>query len=162
MTAEPIRRSTLVRAGRPHTFDTFVRHIGRWWPVRPYSLGQDQVVDVTFTPELDGRVFETRGDGTTATWGHVLLWEPPTRFALSWEVFAGGTEVEVRFQELGPQLTRVELEHRGWERLSPEQLRTTTSAAGGYSRGWQVILAALTTTSEHPYQSTEHQPEGRP
>ncbi len=140
----PITRSTLVRSDQAHTFDTFVRTLAQWWPVRPYSLGQERVVDVTFTPEPGGRVYETWDDGTTRTWGHVLAWEPPARFAMTWEVFAAHTEVELTFRALGPTLTRVELEHRGWEALSEEEMRTATAAAGGYARGWETVLAALT------------------
>ncbi len=143
VTREPITRSTIVRSDQAHTFDVFVREIGTWWPVRPYSLGQAAVVDVTVTPGPGGRVFETHADGTTVTWGHLLAWDPPARFAMTWEVFAGGTEVEVTFRSLGPTLTRVELEHRGWERLPEEQLRTVTAAAGGYATGWSTILTAF-------------------
>ena len=145
----PIHCSTLVRSGQEHTFGVFVNSIGAWWPVRPYSLGHQCVRDVTFTPELGGRVYETRDDGSTATWGHVVAWDPPFRFTMTWEVFAGGTELEVTFRPLGPALTRVELEHRGWERLSEQQVRTATAAAGGYRAGWAAILTALTTAAEH-------------
>jgi len=46
----PVRQSIMVRSGRRHTFDTFVRTIGIWWPVTPFSAGQDRVRDVTFEP----------------------------------------------------------------------------------------------------------------
>jgi hypothetical protein len=55
----------------------------------------------------------------------------------------GGTEVELRFRTLGPALTRVELEHRGWERLTEEQLAAVSAVAGGYSAGWAHILDLL-------------------
>ncbi|MFJ8815687.1 hypothetical protein [Amycolatopsis thermoflava] len=31
----PVRQATLVRSDAAHTFDTFVRTIGVWWPVEP-------------------------------------------------------------------------------------------------------------------------------
>jgi len=148
MSPEPIRRSTLVRSDQAHTFDVFVRRLREWWPLQPYSLGEDRVVDVTFTQRLGGPVFETRDDGSRATWGHVTAWDPPHRLAMSWEVFVGDTEVEVTFRPLGPALTRVELEHRGWERLSEHELRAATAAMGGYEAGWVAILAALTGAAE--------------
>ena len=141
----PIRCSTIVRSDRTHTFDVFVRRLGEWWPLRPYSLSQDHVVGVTFTTQLGGRIYETRDDGSTATWGHVIVWEPPKRFAMTWDVLAGGTEVEVSFRSLGPALTRVDLEHRGWEHLSEHQLRT---AVDGYRTGWAAILADFTAAAE--------------
>ena len=36
----PVRQSIVVRSGRRHTFDTFVRTIGAWWPVTPFSAGR--------------------------------------------------------------------------------------------------------------------------
>ena len=144
MSTGPIRRSTIVRSDQTHTFDVFVRKLGEWWPLQPYSLGEDQVDGVTFTPHLGGRIYETRADWSTATWGHVLVWEPPERFAMSWEVFAGGTEVEVCFRSLGLSLTSVELEHRGCERLSEQELRDAVNA---YGAGWSAILAAFATAA---------------
>jgi hypothetical protein len=55
----PVRQSIVVRSGRPHTFDTFVRTIGIWWPVTPFSAGKGRVLDVTFEPRPGGRVYET-------------------------------------------------------------------------------------------------------
>src|ERR1700678_4322114 len=39
----PVRQSVVVRSDRGHTFDTFVRTIGVWWPVTPFSAGKDRV-----------------------------------------------------------------------------------------------------------------------
>src|SRR5216683_2133244 len=64
----PIRQSTLVRSSVRHTFDTFVRTIGTWWPVNPFSAGQDRVRDVTFEQRPGGRVYETWQDGTQIDW----------------------------------------------------------------------------------------------
>jgi hypothetical protein len=50
----------------------------------------------------------------------VTIWEPPTRLGYLWHLSrdrADATEVEIRFVAAGEHLTRVEIEHRGWERL---------------------------------------------
>ena len=83
------------------------------------------------------------------TWGEVLAWEPPGRFAMSWKMTPVPTEVELTFQALGPALTRVSVEHRGWEALSDEQIAEDCALPGGYAngsyvRGWAQILARLT------------------
>ncbi len=77
----PVRQSIVVRSGRRHTFDTFVRTIGIWWPVTPFSAGRDRVRDVTFEQRQGGRVYETWQDGTEVDWGEVLAWAPPERLA---------------------------------------------------------------------------------
>jgi uncharacterized protein YndB with AHSA1/START domain len=144
----PVRQSVVVRSDRQHTFDTFVRTIGVWWPVTPFSAGQDQVRDVTFERRSGGRVYETWQDGTEVDWGEVLRWEPPERFAMTWNMTSVATEVELTFAELGPVLTRVAVEHRGWERLTDEQLAKDCALPGGYlngsyTKGWARILDCL-------------------
>jgi hypothetical protein len=56
--------------------------------------------------------------------------------------------VELRFIEFEPELTRVEVEHRGWEKLSDQQLIAACALPGGYvggafTKGWATILDGL-------------------
>ncbi len=144
----PVRQSTLVRASVRHTFDTFVTTIGAWWPVQPFSAGQDRVRNVTVEQRRGGRVYETWDDGTEIDWGTLLTWQPPKRFAMTWTGTPAATEVELTFSALGPALTRVTVEHRGWEALTEAQLATDCALPGGYSsgaysQGWEAILACL-------------------
>jgi hypothetical protein len=148
MKRPPIRQSTLVRSDREHTFEVFVRDIGAWWPTRPHSLGQEKVVTVTIERELGGRVFETWADGHRADWGEVIVWQPSERFGMTWTILPAVTEVELTFTALAPALTRVALEHRGWDRLTTEQLAAATSVSGGYSAGWKHILEIFTEWAE--------------
>ncbi len=144
----PIRQSTLVRSDVGHTFDVFVNTIARWWPLRPYSIGQSQVTDVVFEREPGGLVYEVWDDGRTVTWGRLLAWEPPARFVMTWELLPAVTEVELGFTSVGAALTRVDVEHRGWEALTEEQILAATTEAGGYSAGWAAILTAFATAVE--------------
>jgi hypothetical protein len=73
----PARQATMVRSDVTHTFDTFVRTIGVWWPVQPFSRGQDRVREVNFERRLGGRVYQTWDDGTERDWGEILAWGPP-------------------------------------------------------------------------------------
>jgi uncharacterized protein YndB with AHSA1/START domain len=145
----PVRQSTIVRSDLDHTFDAFVRTIGAWWPVEPLSIGGERVRDVTVEPRLGGRVYETWDDGTTAGWGEVVAWEPPARLVLTWTNTPAPTEVELTFTALGASLTRVAVEHRGWEHLTAEQLGEDCAEPGGYlagaySRGWLLVLERFT------------------
>jgi uncharacterized protein YndB with AHSA1/START domain len=99
-----------------------------------------------------GRVYETWQDGTEIEWGEVLTWEPPERFVMTWNMTSVATEVELAFAELGPLLTRVTVEHRGWERLTEEQLAKDCARPGGYlggayREGWARILGCLAATT---------------
>jgi hypothetical protein len=142
----PVRQATTVRSGIDHTFDVFVRTIGQWWPAQPLSMGKDRLRDITFERRVGGQVYETWDDGSTAKWGEVLAWDPPSGFTMSWECTPGRTEVEMSFAALGPALTRVAVEHRGWESLSETQTQQDCALPGGgyaggsYNRGWAMIL----------------------
>jgi Activator of Hsp90 ATPase homolog 1-like protein len=147
----PVRQSTLVRASAQHTFGTFVTRMGAWWPVQPFSAGKDRVRDVTVEQRQGGRVYETWDDGTEVDWGALVAWEPPERFVMTWTGTPATTEVELTFTALGPALTRVTVEHRGWDALTDEQLSTGCALPGGYtsgaySQGWATILACLAET----------------
>jgi Activator of Hsp90 ATPase homolog 1-like protein len=48
------------------------------------------------------------------------VWEPPRRLGYVWHIHADradATEVEITFVDQGDATTRVDIEHRGWERL---------------------------------------------
>jgi uncharacterized protein YndB with AHSA1/START domain len=146
----PVRQAVVVRAPQRRTFEVFVRTIGAWWPVQPFSAGKDQVRGVTVERRTGGRVYETWADGTEVTWGELLAWEPPERFVMTWTMTPAPTEVELMFTALGPRLTRVAVEHRGWEALTQEQLGEDCVLPGGYAggsyaTGWALILGRLGT-----------------
>lgn len=149
----PVRQATMVRSDIEHTFDTFVRTIGAWWPVDPFSRGQIRVCDVVFERRVGGRVYEIWDDGTKREWGQVLAWAPPAGFTMTWLVTPAATEVELSFRELGPALTRVAVEHRGWEALSDAEVRAACALPGGYAggafaKGWATILGHLAEACE--------------
>ncbi|SNT57923.1 Activator of Hsp90 ATPase homolog 1-like protein [Streptosporangium subroseum] len=151
----PVRQTTLVRSDVDHTFEVFVRSIGVWWPVQPFSAGQDRVRDVTVEQRAGGRVYETWQDGTVVEWGTLLVWQPPHRLTMTWTSTPVPTEVELAFTALGPALTRVAVEHRGWESLSEAQLSEDCAlpggyTGGGYGTGWTTVLARFTAAAEAP------------
>jgi hypothetical protein len=154
----PVRQATLVRSDIDHTFEVFVRTLGAWWPVQPFSAGQDKVREVTFEQRVGGRVYETWQDGTVVVWGELLVWQPPHRFTMTWTGTPVPTEVELTFTTLGPALTRVAVEHRGWEALSEAQLSEDCALPGGYASGaygtgWTTILACLVAAAEAPHST---------
>jgi len=72
------------------------------------------------------------------------VWQPPTRLAYLWYLGrdrADATEVEIRFRPQGTAQTRIDIEHRGWERVG-EQWRDRTRI------GWQTLLPHYRTAIE--------------
>ena len=88
---------------------------------------------------VGGRILERAADGRTAAWGEILVWDPPHRAVFTWHPGyddASATEVEVRFSTEG-ELTRVDLEHRGWDALGERASATRE----GYETGWNLVFA---------------------
>jgi len=93
-------------------------------------------------PRLGGRLYEVWSDGSIHPYGEVRVWEPPHRVVHSWHVGHGpeeSSEVELRFIALSPGETRVELEHRDWERMSGEKARDVRER---YNNGWETVFIA--------------------
>ena len=145
-TIEPVRAAIEVRRGIEEAFRVFTDEIAAWWPVAGHSVEPDQVAAVVLEGRLGGRLYEHWHDGGEADWGRVVTWEPPQRLVLSWQPNPerpAATEVEVRFVAVEPDHTRVELEHRGWERLGdlgPE-------ARASYDGGWPGVLDSYAGTT---------------
>lgn len=136
---EPIRKSITVPRSPEEAFKIWTEGIGGWWPAaQGHSIGEERVVDVVFESKLDGRVYEVWDDGAEHDWARVIVFEPPHRFVMSWQPNPGRpapTEVEVRFTADGAG-TRVDLEHRAWERLGDE----ATESRASYDGGWPSTL----------------------
>jgi hypothetical protein len=69
----------------------------------------------------------------------VTSWDPPSKLAYLWHLGADPstpTEVAIQFHRLGVAATRIEIEHRGWERLGDagDEWRDRNRA------GWSTLL----------------------
>lgn len=143
----PVRKTLIVRASPETAFRVFTADFDRWWP-RSHHIGKTPMVRAVIEPRAGGRWYEIGGDGQECDWGDVLAWEPPNRLVLAWRLNAQWdydaellTEVEVRFTAMGDGQTRVDFEHRGFERMGAggEQVRMNVDSPGG----WGAILAAF-------------------
>lgn len=133
-----IRKSVAVGCSLEDAFRVFTEKIASWWPLATKSVGHDDAVTLVIEPRLGGRVYERVRAGREHDWGTVLAWDPPTRIAFSWHPGRDpdtGQEVEVRFAAEGAG-TRVELEHRGWERL----VETAAEVPAHFISGWEEVL----------------------
>lgn len=130
-----LRKSVHVACSPERAFETFTTGIGRWWPLHRHSV-LDDAATVVFEARAGGRIYERSERGEEATWGEVVAWEPPARVVYSWNPTnrPTSTEVEVRFIAEGDG-TRVDLEHRGWERLADG-----AQARPSYDTGWDGVL----------------------
>ncbi len=138
LTIAPVEKSVRVACSVELAFEVFTRDASSWWPVDKHSIHGESVRAIVFEERVGGTVYEVTDDGAQSHWATVLAWEPPGRFLLSWEVnpARAATELELRFSADGDG-TRVDLEHRHWERMGEEG----TTVRDNYESGWDVVLA---------------------
>jgi uncharacterized protein YndB with AHSA1/START domain len=133
-----VRKTVTVAASVERAFEVFTEKIATWWPLDTHSIGQDRTQAVVVEGREGGRIYEVIEGRDEAYWATVTAWEPPRRLALSWKVnpnAAAPTEIEVRFTPEGDG-TRVDLEHRGFERLGED----ARDGSKSYDEGWNLVL----------------------
>jgi uncharacterized protein YndB with AHSA1/START domain len=132
----PLRLSLEVDCPPEDAFDVWTQRFSLWWPADHTVTGDPALV--ALEPRLGGRIYERGVDGTEHEWGEITVWEPPERLGYLWHLMrdrADATDVEITFRAAGAG-TRVEIEHRGWERLGDDaDLWRTRNQAG-----WSTLL----------------------
>jgi uncharacterized protein YndB with AHSA1/START domain len=135
-----------------HAFAVWTSEIAVWWPA-DHTVTSERGLVVVLEAGVGGRIYERTPHGVEHDWGEVTVWEPPTRLAYLWHLRrdrADATEVEIRFVSRADAGTRVEIEHRGWERLG----------AGGQDwrernrAGWETLLPHYLAALEPTHQPT--------
>jgi uncharacterized protein YndB with AHSA1/START domain len=119
---EPLRVSFEVACDPQHAFAVWTERASAWWPSQ-HTVSHDRGAEIVFEPRAGGRIFERTNAGQEFEWGQVTAWDPPHRLAYVWHIAtepAKATDVEIRFVEVSGTVTRVEVEHAGWDRLGPE------------------------------------------
>jgi uncharacterized protein YndB with AHSA1/START domain/uncharacterized damage-inducible protein DinB len=158
MNVAPVKKSITVKASVEHAFQVFTDGFDTWWP-RSHHIGKQPMVKAVIETRAGGRCYGREADGTECDWGKVLAWEPPNRFVLAWQIDPGwqyepdlhkASEVEVRFSPEAGGLTRVDLEHRHFERHG-EGAGSVRSGVDSPT-GWGILLDvyAARATSYHP------------
>ena len=132
---EPIRLAFVMDCPADHAFRTWTERIGTWWPA-DHTVTGEPGLEVVLEGRAGGRIFERTRGGQEHDWGEVTAWDPPGRLGYLWHLRrdrADATEVEIRFVPLEAGRTRVEIEHRGWERLGAEGGTWRDRNHGGWS-----------------------------
>jgi uncharacterized protein YndB with AHSA1/START domain len=141
MSIAPVRKEIVVGASQERAFRVFTEGINRWWP-REHHIGKSPLKEMRIESRVGGRWFSICEDGSECGVGKVLVWEPPQRVVLAWQITAQWqfdpefvTEAEVTFTVEGPKRTRVNIEHRNMERfgVDAEKLRAEFDSPGGWA-----------------------------
>ena len=148
-----VKKVVSVQAAPEIAWRIFTEKMGAWWPLTTYKIGKANAVDAVLEPHVGGRWYERGDDGSTCEWGRVLLWDPPSRLVLTWDISADwqpdpalNTEIEVRFIAEGKTATRVEFEHRRLDRYGArrDEMRRVYDTEGDWGR----LLASFARLAE--------------
>ena len=139
----PVRKTVRVKAPIVHAFEVFTEGLARWWPPNQ-GIGKKPIRTVLIEPHLGGRWLEIAEDGTETTVGTIVVWQPPHRMALLWQVNAQWkpdaamtSEVDVGFTPDGADATVVELVHHKFETMGAEAGASLREDVG---RGWPGLM----------------------
>jgi uncharacterized protein YndB with AHSA1/START domain len=151
ITIAPVRKSIHVNASQARAFDVFTSGLGRWWPL-DHGIGKTPRKSVAMETRLGGHWYELAEDGTQTNIGKIIVWDPPRQFVMTWDINSQwkpdttvSSEVEVRFIAEGATATRVELEHRNFERMGVEGGEKMRKDVNG---GWPGLLEMFKARAE--------------
>jgi hypothetical protein len=135
----PMRKTILVPLPADRAFELFFTGMTKWWPLDRHSAYAEEAAEVSVDGRPGGHIVERAADGRESTWGEIAVWDTPTRAVFTWHPGYeddAATEVEVRFTAES-DLTRVDLEHRGWDALGERAVATRD----GYETRWNLVFA---------------------
>ncbi|MBV9560878.1 MAG: SRPBCC family protein [Bradyrhizobium sp.] len=147
----PVHKTVHVRAPIAHAFEVFTSGLTRWWPTT-HGVGRKPIQKVLMEPRLGGRWLEIAQDGTETPVATIILWEPPHRFVMLWQINARWqpdaamrSEVDVRFTADGADATHVELVHHKFETMGAEAGASMRKDVDG---GWPGLLGHFVEEAE--------------
>jgi len=141
-TEVPVRKSVRVKASPERAFRMFTEDFDGWWP-RTHHIGKSPMKRAILQGAAGGRCYTEQEDGTECDWGKILVWDPPRRLVIAWQIthqwgyepdLAKSSEVEIRFEPEQDGSTRVDLEHRNFRRHGEgaASMRKSVDSEGGW------------------------------
>jgi uncharacterized protein YndB with AHSA1/START domain len=147
----PVRKQVFVKTPIAHAFEVFTSGLSRWWPTT-HGVGRKPIQKVMLEPRLGGRWLEIAEDGTETPVATIIVWEPPHRFVMLWQInaqwkpdLAMKSEVDVRFTAEGPEATYVDLVHHKFETMGAEAGASLRKDVDG---GWPGLMARFVEEAE--------------
>jgi uncharacterized protein YndB with AHSA1/START domain len=147
----PVRKQVFVKTPIEHAFEVFTSGLSRWWPTT-HGVGKKPIQKLMMEPRLGGRWLEIAEDGTETPVATIVVWEPPHRFVMLWQInaqwkpdLAMKSEVDVRFTAEGPEATYVELVHHKFETMGTEAGASMRKDVDG---GWPGLMARFVEEAE--------------
>jgi uncharacterized protein YndB with AHSA1/START domain len=152
----PVRKSIQVNASAEHAFRVFTEDFDSWWP-RSHHIGDAPMKKAVIETAAGGRCYSEQTDGKECDWGTVLVWEPPRRLVIAWQItpswkyepdITKSSEVEVRFTPESDGTTHVDLEHRNFHRHGAGAAVEAMRKAVDSPDGWIGLLRLFAARAE--------------
>jgi uncharacterized protein YndB with AHSA1/START domain len=146
-----VHASIVVDAPLARAFAVFTEDFGKFKPPEHNILGVE-IAETIFEPRVGGHLYDRGVDGSTCNWARVLIYEPPNRVVLSWNISptwqiepdpSKTSEWEVRFTAETSERTRVDIEHRNLDRHGDGWEGVREGVAG--DQGWPLYLQRYAT-----------------
>jgi len=138
-----VRCEIVVEAPVERAFQAFTHEMSEWWEPTHHILEGD-LAEMVVEPRVGGHIYDRGTDGSECRWATVIAYDPPHRFAFSWNISLDWklepdaekrSEVEISFIEDGPDRTRVQLEHKHLERHGDGWEGMSTAVDSGWPKG---------------------------
>jgi uncharacterized protein YndB with AHSA1/START domain len=145
-TNAPVRKTISVKTSAERAFMVFTEGFDSWWP-RSHKLFEADLANAVIESKAGGRCYQRAVDGTECDWGKVTVWEPPHRLVVAWQLdgrwqydpdLSHASEVEITFTPEAGGSTRVDLEHRYFERHGTDAAQVQGGV--GSEGGWGGLL----------------------
>ena len=146
-TETAVRKSVTVKASAERAFQVFTEGFDSWWP-RTHHIGKSPMTKAIIEGFPGGRCYNEQADGTDCQWGEITAWEPPRRLVIAWKIspmwqyepdLAKSSEVEIRFTPEPDGSTRVDLDHRHFDRMG-EGWENMRNRVDSDQMGWSDLL----------------------
>jgi uncharacterized protein YndB with AHSA1/START domain len=148
MVDEPdsISHEVVVRLPQEEAFHLFAYGFASWWPPE-YTWSGKVLETIGFETFAGGRCTEHGPLGFQCDWGRVLVWSPPQRLVLAWQIGPNrqpqpdpenASRIEILFRSRSAGTTRLLLTHRDIRRHGKGAARYRQAL--GSAPGWPLIL----------------------
>lgn len=145
-----VRKSVTVNLSQERAFALFTEGMATWWP-ESHHIGDGVPEKMIVEPRAGGRIYDVYPGGVESAWASVREYDPPRRLVFAWQVGVIGdgddwgvdpdlshaSTVDVRFIAESAARTRVELEHRDFDKHARggEIVRVAVDSPNGWQTG---------------------------
>ena len=156
-----VRRTIVVPVSTERAFDFFANRMIEWWP-REFTFSEGAIVEIGMELFTGGRWYERDSNGNETTWGTVREWDSDARIVLTWRISpqrtpelddARASEIEVVVARHAESSTRLELEHRCFERHGDgaDGMLTGMDSPEGWTKILDRFASLVVDESEHKF-----------